>query len=47
MREVVDPSGFSRDDPPEIEILWEKVRTGHLCGGDGFVREAGSPAVRK
>ena len=29
-----------RSDPPKIELLREKVRTGHSYGGDEFVREA-------
>lgn len=29
--EAVDPHEFLRSDPPEIEILREKVVTGHSC----------------
>lgn len=37
---VVDLKEFLSIDPPEIEILWEKVRTGRPCRNDEHVREA-------
>ena len=47
MREVGDPSGFLRDDPPEIEILWDKVRTGPRCRSDEFVGKVEKPTDRQ